>query len=498
MGRTPPPQATPPVAKQDRAGKSIGVARKNGDPPLRRAADVDDLTRLHESPVLWHLHDNPAKRTAVSNAAAQKLVASMKLVPGFQAELIAAEPDLHQPVAFAFDVRGRIWIAEAFGYPNRQPEGKGQDRILILADEDGDGTFETKTTFAENLNLVSGLEIGFGGVWVGAAPNLLFIPDRNRDDVPDGPPQVLLDGWGFQDTHETLNSFTWGPDGWLYGCQGVFTHSRIGSRIGKPGTPDGQREQLRAGVWRCHPVRHEFEIFAHGGSNQWGLDFNSVGHLFMTHCRSFHGGGGTTYVLRNGHYWNQANRNYAPFISNRAADFAPGLKNFLPASARYDSGEGGAGKPGTTAVYGGHSHAGTMIYLGDNWPATYHDHLFTHNLHGHQINHQVNVRTGAAYETLHGGSDMLFAPDATYLAVDLQCGPDGAVYVIDWSDTQHCHNPRDEVWDRTNGRLYRVSWAQTYQPGKVDLVAKSDAELAALHTHRSEWFVRVARRILQE
>ena len=503
LGRTAlPPPVGPAAAKSAAPADAIGATRKNGDPPLRRMANVDDLTRLHASPVLWHLRDNPArpeaaeraKPTPVPNAAAQKLVAGMKLVSGFQAQLVAAEPDLHQPIAFAFDDRGRIWVAEALGYPTRQPEGQGKDRIVILEDRDGDGSFETKKIFAENLNLVSGLEVGFGGVWVGAAPHLLFIPDKNRDDVPDSNPVVLLDGWGFQDTHETLNSFTWGPDGWLYGCQGVFTHSFVA----KPGTPDAQRQKIRAGVWRYHPVRQEFEVFAHGASNQWGLDFNAVGHLFMTHCRSFHGGGGTTYVIRNGHYWNQANNDYAPFVSNRGPDFAPGLKNFLPASARYDSGEGGAGQPGTTAVYGGHSHVGTMIYLGDNWPDTYRDHLFTHNLHGHQINHQVNVRTGSAYETFHAGYDMLFTPDATYLPVDLQYGPDGAVYVIDWSDMQHCHNPRDELWDRTNGRLYRVAWAATYRPTKVDLAAKTDAELAALHSHRSEWFVRTARRLLQE
>jgi len=472
----------------------IGVFRRNGDPPLRRVAEVDDLARLTTSPVLTRLRDNPAKSTAIANPAAQKVIAGMKLEPGFQAELIAAEPDLHQPVAMAIDERGRLWVAEAYGYPNRQPEGQGKDRIIIFEDKDGDGVFETKKVFAEKLNLVSGLEIGFGGVWVGAAPYLLFIPDANHDDVPDGPPQVLLDGWGFQDTHETLNSFTWGPDGWLYGGHGVFSNALVG----KPGTPDAERIRVRAAIWRYHPVRHEFEIFAAGGSNQWGLDFNSVGHLFMTHCRSFYGGGGTSYVIRNGHYWNQANNGFASFVSNRGPDFAPELKNYLLASARYDSGEGGAGKPGSTAIYGGHSHVGTMIYLGDNWPDTYRDHLFTHNLHGHQLNHQVNVRTGSAYETFHAGYDLLFAPDPTYMAVDLQYGPDGAVYVIDWVDTQHCHNPRDELWDRTNGRLYRVAWAATYKATKVDLGAKSDAELAALHTHKSEWFVRTSRRLLQE
>jgi putative membrane-bound dehydrogenase-like protein len=500
LGRTPlpppipaPPATAPPPVAAPAAGRTP-PPRPKSDPPLRRVAGAEDTTRARESAVLWHLRPNPARPTSVPNSAAQKLVSGMLLPHGFQAELIAAEPDLRQPIAFTFDERGRIWVAEAYGYPNRQPEGQGKDRIVIFEDRDGDGTFETRKVFCENLNLVSGIEVGFGGVWIGAAPDLLFIPDRNRDDVPDGPAEVLLDGWGYQDTHETLNSFTWGPDGWLYGCHGVFTHSNVG----KPGTPAGERRRIRAGVWRYHPVRHVFEVFAAGGSNQWGIGFNEVGALFMTHCRSFHGEGGTSYVIRNGHYWNQVNADYAPFISNRAPHFAPGLKNFLRASARYDSGEGGAGKPGTTAVYGGHSHVGSMIYLGDNWPDIYRDNLFTHNLHGHQINHQRNVRQGSGYETFHAGYDMLFAPDPTHVGVDLRYGPDGAVYAIDWSDTQHCHNPRDEVWDRTNGRLYRVSWVETYRPVKVDLAAHSDRELAALHAHKSEWYVRTARRLLQE
>src|SRR5207237_1089427 len=160
--------------------------------------------------------------------------------------------------------RGRLWVAEAFCYPTRQPEGKGKDTILIFEDKDGDGVFETRKVFAEGLNLVSGIEVGFDGVWVGAAPYLLFIPDRDHDDRPDGPPQVLLDGFGYADTHETLNSFTWGPDGWLYGLQGIFIHSYIG----KPGTTEAERVRLRSGIWRYHPVRHEFEVFAAGGTNQ--------------------------------------------------------------------------------------------------------------------------------------------------------------------------------------------------------------------------------------
>ena len=167
---------------------------------------------------------------------AEEAASVMKMPDGFSVKVFAAEPDVKQPIAMALDDRGRVWVAEAYAYPSRAAEGKGRDRILIFEDTDGDGQFDKRTVFAEGLNLVSGLEVGFGGVWVGAAPYLLFIPDRNGDDVPDGPPEVLLDGWGYEDTHETLNTFTWGPDGWLYGCHGVFTHSNVG----KPGTPADQ------------------------------------------------------------------------------------------------------------------------------------------------------------------------------------------------------------------------------------------------------------------
>ena len=466
----------------------VGTLTLPGEDPL------PDVRRLQSSPVLQHLKPNPVGSSASSVAPGEKTVAQMYLPEGFRAELVAGEPDLQQPVAFAIDERGRLWVAEAYSYPQKQPPGKGLDKIVIFEDADGDGRFETRKVFAEGLNLVSGFEVGYGGVWVGAAPELLFIPDRNHDDIPDGPPETLLDGFGFQDTHECLNSFLWGPDGWLYGNQGVFNESHIG----KPGAPASQRLTLRAGVWRYHPVRREFEAFAEGGSNQWGLDYDEHGQLFMTHCRSYWGRGCTTHVLQGGQFWNQANANYAPFILADPPSDYPSFRNYLLASARYDHGAGGAGKPGSDAIYGGHSHVGTMIYYGDNWPDEYRGHLFTHNLHGHQINHQVNHVLGSGYDTVHAGKDLFFCSDPSYVAVDLQYGPDGAVYTIDWYDRQHCHNPNTERWDRSNGRIYRIEWAATYKPRKVDLGHASDAELVEYLGHRNEWFVRTARRLLSE
>ncbi len=468
-----------------------------------RAIQAEDplphLERLQTSPVLRHLKKNDLGH-APSNPAEQTL-AQMYLPPGFKAEAVVSEPDIHQPVAMAFDERGRIWVAEAYSYPVRQPEGKGLDKLVIFEDTNGDGKFETRKVFAEGLNLVSGFEVGFGGVWVGAAPHFLFIADKNRDDKPDGDPQILLDGFGYQDTHECLNSFMWGPDGWLYGNQGVFNYAQIG----KPGTPKEKRTELRAGVWRYHPTRHEFEVFAGGGSNQWGLDSDEYGQIFMTHCRSYWGHGGTTHVIQGGVFWNQANANYPDFIiADPPRDF-PEFRNYLLASARYDHGAGGAGERGSDAIYGGHSHVGTMIYLGPNWPEEYRGRVFTHNLHGHQINQQVNLRERSGFNTVHAGRDMSFCADPKYVAVDLQYGPDGAVYIIDWYDQQHCHNPNTERWDRSNGRIYRIQWDPTYKPMRIDMTAFSNEQLIEQQFRsersmnlRNEWFARTARRLLQE
>ncbi|MGV3774274.1 MAG: PVC-type heme-binding CxxCH protein, partial [Verrucomicrobiales bacterium] len=159
--------------------------------------------------------DMPSADTVKFAGLSPEDAARFSTVPdGFKMHMFAAEPDVKQPIAFALDHRGRLWAAEAYTYPRRAPEGQGKDRILIFEDTDGDHKFDKSTVFAEGLNLVSGMEVGFDGVYVGAAPYLMFIADKNHDDKPDGPPQILLDGWAYQDTHETLNTFAWGPDGW--------------------------------------------------------------------------------------------------------------------------------------------------------------------------------------------------------------------------------------------------------------------------------------------
>ena len=217
----------------------------------------------------------------------------MTLMPGFEAQLVASEPMVRQPVAMEFDDRGRLWVIQYMQYPNpkglkrvaidrysrteydRMPEPpprgpRGEDVITILEDTNGDGRMDASHNFLEGLNLCTGVAFGYGGVFVIQVPYLLFYPDKNRDDVPDGDPEVLLTGFGMEDAHSVANSLTWGPDGWLYGNQGSTVTAHINGI------------EFQQGVWRYHPVTHRFELFCEGGGNMWGLDFDWEGNLFAS------------------------------------------------------------------------------------------------------------------------------------------------------------------------------------------------------------------------
>jgi putative membrane-bound dehydrogenase-like protein len=466
--------------------------------------------------------------------SAQDALKSMQLPTGFKAELIAAEPDLVQPMAFTFDERGRIWVVEGNSYPQPREIGRGQDRIKILEDQDGDGTFETKKIFCEGLNLVSGIELGFGGVWVGAAPYLMFIPDKDHDDKPDSADvpnpvpglnfkaQMLLDGWGTQDTHETLNSFIWGPDGWLYGCHGVFTHSKVG----KPGTPEEKRIPINAGIWRYHPVRHEFEVFAHGTSNPWGLDYDQHGEWFVTACVIPH----LYHIVPGGRYQRQAGQHFNAHTYEdikTIADHAHYAGNPRP-DVTFDKTTGaGVMNNDTNALGGGHAHCGLAIYQSSLFPPTYRNQLLFGNLHGHRLVANYTDVKASTYIGKHA-ADFLRSNDMHFIPVTQKVGPDGALYVSDWSDQQICHRGSGAVehWDRSNGRIYRISYgsagtlariknkggeaakmneadrsvrAPLFSDAPFDLIKESDETLAKLAVQtENEWFSRMARRVLME
>ena len=422
---------------------------------------------------------DPVLNAGLSGSEAAK---AMTLPKGFKITLAAAEPDIIRPICFTTDSRGRLWVVEGHTYPVPAPEGQGRDRILIFEDTNGDGTLDKRKVFTEGLNLVSGMEVGMGGVWLGAAPYLLFIPIDAKTDTPAGPPQKLLDGWGTQDTHETLNSLRWGPDGWLYGTHGVFTHSTVG----KPGASDSERTKLNAGVWRYHPTTHQFELFAEGTSNPWGLDFNDYGHAFITACVIPH----MYHMIQGGRYQRQGGKHFNPYTYDDIkthADHVHWVGERGPHAGNFRSGSAG----------GGHAHAGAMIYLGgDSWPKEYRNDIFMNNINGAKLNVDHPTRSGSGYVVTHK-PDFLAMNDSWSQWLNMKYDPSGSVYAIDWYDKNQCHSPNPDVHNKTMGRIFKI----THENDKwvrVDLSKASDMELVNYQLHANEWYVRQARTILQE
>ena len=408
----------------------------------------------------------PPKEAAFKYLSPEEAISKMTYPDGFVVNAFAAEPQCQQPFAFTFDERGRVWLCENLNY-----ETRGSDlyklgplgRIVILTDTDGDGEMDERKVFKDKIMFPTGIALGHGGVWVGSPPNLLFIPDRNRDDVPDGEPEIKLDGWGRQDRHETLNSFLWGPDGWLYGTHGVFTHSNVG----KPGAPDSERQRINAGVWRYHPLNDKFEVFAWGTSNPWGLDFDENGQAFVTACVIPH----LFHMVQGGRYHRQAGRHFNPYVYEDIKTIA---------DHRHPS-----------------AHGGARFYLADQFPEKYRKKLFMCNIHLHGVLVDETKRKGSGYvasDPAYGGT-FCMSNDPQWLGFNMEIGPDGSLYAIDWHDSDICGR---KVLHQKTGRLWRISWGEAKFPVGMDLTKLPDEELVQMHLHANEWYVRQARRLLQE
>ncbi len=410
---------------------------------------------------------------------ADKAAQSMILPEGFRASVFASEPDVVQPIGYCIDQRGRLFVAEALNYGTWQPTGK--DRIVILEDTDGDGRADKRTLFYEGFNYITGIEVGFGGVWVVSPPKIYFIPMRNGDDKPSGEPEVVFDGFGYKESrHNLVNGFNWGPDGWLYGGHGRTSPSDVG----RPGTPAEQRIHCDGGVFRIHPTKRIFENFADGTTNPWGVDFDEFGQCFVSNCVNPH----LFHMIQGGHYEPWRNRPSSLYAYERLPTCADHL-HFPGGKPNEMRGE----TPETLAMGGGHAHCGTLIYQGDSVPAAYRNTVFMCNVHGRRINNDILKRTGSGYVAGHG-KDFMISADPWFMGVTLRTGPDGSVFVSDWSDTGECHTYKPHV---DNGRIFKISHGEPKKPAG-DLGKLSNEELVKLQLHRNEFFVRHARRILQE
>ncbi len=392
--------------------------------------------------------------------SAAQAARAMTVPAGFQVEIVAAEPDIVNPVAMTFDERGRIWITESLEYPRRQA-GPGRDRIKVLEDSDGDGKADRFTVFAEGLNIPSGIAVGHGGVWVANSPDILFLQDRDGDGKADTR-QVIVTGFGRHDTHELPNSLTWGPDGWLYGWNGVFNPAKVVSKNGKT-------YSFTCAIFRIHPVTHVFEVWCEGTSNPWGIAIDPEGSFFASACVIDH----LWHLSESGYFIRQGGP-YPPFTWP------------IESIVKHEH---------QKAAYCGIHYFDSPAY-----PAEFLGKLFMGNIHGNAINVDGLERNGSTYQAI-ARPDFLRANDAWFMPVAQKTGPDGSLYILDWYDRYHCYQDanRDPAGiDRLKGRLYRVRYKETPRRFGFDLASSSDSDLVERLGSPNVYDRDIAQRLLTE
>ena len=427
------------------------------------------------------------ERSPTRPLAPAEAAAGFRSPDGFKVGVFAAEPDVRNPLAMAWDPRGRLWVAENYTYSDSSErfDLRLRDRILIFEDADGDGHFDRRKVFTEDVQRLGSVELGPGGVWLLCPPQLLFVPDRDRNDVPDGPAEVVLDGFtvATENHHTFANGLRWGPDGWLYGRCGASSPAEVSA----PGTPDAHRIPVRGGIWRYHPGLKRFEALVHGTTNPWGHDWNALGELFFINTV-------------NGHLWHMIPG--AHFARPHSIEPNPRAYAIIDQHADHYHWDNAremtypfipTGEDARRG--GGHAHCGLLIYQADQWPEPYRNKLLTLNFHGRRMNVERLERSGSGYVGRHE-PDAFFASDPWFRGIDLMHGPDGSVFVLDWSDTGECHE-HDGV-HRSSGRIYRIAFGTSRQVARRDVSRLDLSELVALHRGGNEWFVRQARRRLAE
>lgn len=410
---------------------------------------------------------------------AEEAVKQFVMRDGFEMELMASEPEVTQPLFMTWDSRGRAWVMQYRQYqfpaglkilrydqhlravfdkvPEPPPNGTpGADKITVFEDTDGDGLYDTHKDVITGLNIATSLQVGHGGIWVLNPPYLLFYPDADGDDVPDGDPEVHLSGFGLEDTHSVANSLLWGPDGWLYGANGSTTTCTINSAVTKNVEFQGQC------IWRYHPDTKVFEVYAEGGGNTFSVEIDSKGRVFS----------GTNNGNTRGMFYPQGSY---------------GKKNWGK--------HGPLTNPYSFGYFEHMAHEGDnrrfsqafCIYEGGVYPEHYDGAIIGPNSLQNVVWVSERIRDTSTYRTVDE-ANMVETPDRWFRPVYSGVGPDGCVYLTDWYDTRLSHVRPVDDWHKTSGRVYRIKPDGTdplYVEG--DLSAKSSQELIQLFEHPNWW-----------
>jgi putative heme-binding domain-containing protein len=478
-----------------RAAESKPADTRPSTQPSHLTQNVLDAKGLDQA--LERLHAPMRESSAL---APEQEHQKFKPRPGLAVDLIASEPAIRQPLYINFDERGRMWVVQYVQYPF--PAGmkvteydqyirakfdrvsppppnqfRGHDQVTILEDVDGDGSFRKAKTFVEGLNIATSALPGRGGrgpddygAWVMNPPYLLFYPDKNHDDVPDGDPIVHLSGFGMEDTHAVASNLTWGPDGWLYGTQGSTCTARVKVEItGETKTTDF----LGQAIWRYHPESHKFEVFAEGGGNTFGLEFDDAGRAYSgTNWGKYRG----LHFVQGGYYvkgWGK----HGPLTN----PYAFGFFEHMPHTGNADR------LSHTYIVYGGG-------LLGDEFRGK----IISPNSLQSRVQVTRLEPAGSSYTTVEEPY-MVTCDDGWFRPVDLKAGPDGAIYVADFYEKRISHvDPRD-TWDRTTGRIWRIrpdNWNPGLKP--FDFGKAPSAELVKLLESRNRWERTMARELLAQ
>lgn len=361
------------------------------------------------------------------------------LPEGYHIELFASELDfpLANPVSITFDAQGRLWVATMPSYPHYTPGSPPDDKIVVLEDTDHDGKADTHTVFADSLYLPLGFELGDGGVYLTQAPDFIFLKDTDGDGRADFR-QVLLSGFGTEDSHHTLNTYTWGPDGALYMHMGTFLHTQVE-------TPYGPRRGAYGNTWRYEPRTMKFdEYISYPYANPWGNVFTRDGTHLIADVST-----GMNY--------------FAPPLTV-AIDYPKkhiGMKDFLTSSS----------KPKT---------CGMEIISSRAFPDSVQGNVLFNTFIGFQGIRQHRVSAAGSGIVGTETVPLLQSKDPNFRPVDLQFGPDGALYVVDWYDPiiQHGEQAfRDPLRDQTRGRIWRITHRDKPTLTPVDLSRLGITEL---------------------
>lgn len=362
---------------------------------------------------------------------AEEQQSQFKLAPGYVVDLIASEkdiPDMANPVAINFDADGRLWVATMLSYPQWKPKTELDDKLIILTDRDENGRYHGSKTFAGGLHQPTGFELGHGGVFVAQQPDILFLKDEDGDDREDTRIRKLT-GFDTADSHHGIAAFEWGPGGGLYFQEGTFKQSQVETLHGVERLSD-------AGVWRYDPRREDMRVFVSVPfANPWGHVFDRWGQDFVADASD------------GLNYWAAPMSGYIPYpkkhpggwIANKGWDKLPLI---VPRKRRPSS--------------------GCELVATRQFPDSAQGNYLLNNVIGFQgvLQHSLGD-SGAGYS----GEEiepLIRCDDRNFRPVDLQFGPDGALYIVDWHNALigHLqHNLRDPNRDRSHGRIWRVRYA---------------------------------------